>query len=447
MPRTRINCPNCRQPVLAEIDQLFDASQDPTAKQKLLSGAFNQIKCPNCGYQGSVSTPIVYHDTNKELLLTFFPPDVSLPREEQERLIGPLITQIMNHLPQEKRKGYLLRPQTVLTLQGLIERILEADGITREMIQNQQQRLNLIQRLVNATPDTLAEIARQEDKLIDAELFTLLNRLVETSMASGDQESAQRLAGLQQALLPLTTFGKEIQSQAKEVEAAVASLREAGESLTREKLLDLFIHAPNETRQNALASMARPGMDYEFFGLLSDRINQARGEEKPRLEALRERLLEMTRQIDQQVQARSEQSRQLLNGLLQAENIGEATLQVLPAIDEFFLHELDGAMEAARKAGDLDRIGKLQKVVEVIQQASQPPAEVALIEELLDAPDDSARRSILEEKSDQITPEFMDALTNIVAQVQASDDQGLAERVKAVHRLALRFSMERNLKK
>src|SRR5574341_2217194 len=141
MPKTRINCPNCRQPIVADIEQLFDVGEDPAAKQRLLSGTTNVVRCPHCGFQGNLATPLVYHDPDKELLLTFFPPEVNLPRDEQERLIGASINQVVNRLPQEKRKGYLLRPQAMLTLQGMIERILEADGITRE-IDRKSTRLN-----------------------------------------------------------------------------------------------------------------------------------------------------------------------------------------------------------------------------------------------------------------------------------------------------------------
>jgi hypothetical protein len=168
--------------------------------------------------------------------------------------------------------------------------------------------------------------------------------------------------------------------------------------------------------------------------------------ESTRLVELRERLLELTRQVDQQMEARANQARQLVESLVQTENIAEATMQVLPAVDEFFLQELNNQLDAARKAGDLERSGKLQKVVEVIQQASQPPAEVALIEELLDAPGEAGQRKILEENPDKITPEFLDTLTNLVAQVQNSDDKDLVERMKDVHRLALRFSMRKDLK-
>ena len=52
-----LTCPNCRQPILADVEQLFDVGVDPSAKQRFLSGAVNIVQCPNCGYQGSLATP------------------------------------------------------------------------------------------------------------------------------------------------------------------------------------------------------------------------------------------------------------------------------------------------------------------------------------------------------------------------------------------------------
>src|SRR4030066_925472 len=170
MPRTQVSCPNCRSPITADIDQVFDGNQDSPAKQRFLSGAFNIIQCPVCGYQGTLATPLVYHDSNKELLLTYVPPELNLPRNEQERLIGGFINQVINKLPQEKRKGYLLNPQASLTTQSMVERVLEEEGITKEMIQSQQNRLNLIRRLASLSDEgARAEVAKQEDKQIDAE--------------------------------------------------------------------------------------------------------------------------------------------------------------------------------------------------------------------------------------------------------------------------------------
>ncbi len=445
MPTTRINCPNCRQPITADIEQLFDVAQDASAKQRLLSGSANIAKCPHCGYQGVVATPMVYHDPSKELLLTFFPPELNLRMDEQERMIGPLINQVVNNLPQEQRKGYLLRPQAVLTMQGMIERVLEADGITREMIQEQQKRLNLIQRLAGMSEEAVEQAAKDENELMDAEFFSILNRLAESAMMAGDEASARALANLQRKLMPLTTAGQKIEAQNKEVQDAVRDLQELGEDLTREKLLDMMIDASSDVRMSVLASLARPALDYEFFQLLTERIESAKGSGKERLIQLRERLLEMTREIDRQIESRLDQSREFLNQLLNEEDISAATEQNLGAIDEAFLQVLNSEMAAARQKGDLDKIQKLGQVVQVIQQASAPPPEIEMIEDLLEEEDEKARQEWLEANRDKVTPEFVDTLTSLVGQSQDGRDKELSDRLQEVYRSVLRFSMKSNL--
>ena len=162
MPQTQIACPNCRQMITANIEQLFDVTQDPQAKQRLLSGASNMARCPHCGYQGRLATPIVYHDNEKELLLTFFPPELNVPLNDQERTFGPLIKKVTESLPPEKRKGYLLKPIPNLSYESMIKLILEKDGVTPEMLKEQQDRVAVIERLLQAnTADVRSEIIKQ----------------------------------------------------------------------------------------------------------------------------------------------------------------------------------------------------------------------------------------------------------------------------------------------
>jgi hypothetical protein len=447
MPNQRINCPNCRQPIMVEIEQLFDVGADPTSKQRLLSGAFNIIQCQHCGYQGTAATPILYHDPEKQLLLTFFPPDLTRTREEQEKSIGPLINQVINRLPQEKRKGYLFSPQTVLTMQGLVERILEADGITKEMIKAQQDKLSLIQQLMNATDEEIEEIAQQEDQTMDADFFSILSRLVEAAAMQGDRESANRLNELQKKLMPLTTAGKQLEEQSKEVEAAIKSLQEAGEGLTRETLLDLVINAPNDTRLSVLVSFARHGMDYEFFKMLSERIDRARGTGRERLVELREKLLEMTREIDRQVEARQADVKKALNEILKQPDIPKTIEANMEAIDDFFVQVVNSELNLARQQGDLERIQKLQQVVGVLQKASAPPPEFELIEDLLAAETEEERRAWFETHREDVTQRFLDTLMGFMAQLEGGEDPELYERIQQAYRSALRFSMESNLKK
>jgi len=448
MPKTQINCPNCRQPIVADIEQLFDVSEDPSAKQRLLSGAFNIAQCPHCGFQGNLATPIVYHDSEKELLLTFIPTEVGLPRDEQERIIGGLINRIIDRLPQEKRKGYLLQPKANLTMQGFVEEILEADGITPEMIDAQQKRLELLQRLATASEDDVrTELLKQDANLVDADFFNLMNRLLETARMSGDQESAASLEDLQEYLIENTEIGQEIQEQTEEVQAAVNSLTEAGDEMTREKLLDIIIDAPNDRRIEILVSLARPGMDYEFFRLLTDRIDRARGKGRKRLIEIREFLLEQTRRYDEEMEARALQIRELLDKLIKEENVREAAASVLPVVDEMFLRVLNEQIEAARKQGDIDRSTQLQKVSEVIEEARKPPPEVALIEELLNAPDERTLRQLMEEHKEEITPEFLGVLSNLSLQIEQSEqNQEMVERLRSLNQQVRRFSMEINLR-
>ena len=135
---TQVRCPNCQSPVQAEVHQLIDAGANPNLKAHLLSGSLNTAQCPACGTQWQIAAPLVYHDPEKELLLTYVPVEVNQPKDQTERQIGQMINEATESLPMEQRKAYLLQPQSALTFQGLVERILEEDGITREQIEERR---------------------------------------------------------------------------------------------------------------------------------------------------------------------------------------------------------------------------------------------------------------------------------------------------------------------
>ncbi len=450
MPQTRTTCPRCKTPLIVELDQLFDQNVDPQAKNKFLSGNFNIISCKNCGYHGMMSTPIVYHDPDKELLLTYFPSEMGLPVNEQERLIGPLINQVVNKLPNEKRKAYLFRPQTMLTLQTMVEKVLAADGITKEMLDAQQKRLALLQRLLSTREATdRAEIIKQEESLVDESMFGILSRLGESALAQGDQQLARALAGIQQELLSQTKLGQEIQAQSKEAEAAVKALQEASkDGLTREKLLDLLVAAPSEIRLTTLVNLAHSGLDYSFFQILADRIGQASGDEKTRLLELREKLLKLTTEIDKAMQKQQSEARQLLERILAAPDVRQAATENLEAINDLFVNILQTELDAARKKADLARIEKLQKVVAVVEEASAPPPELELIDRLVSAADEGERQKLLADNAAMITPEFIDLLNNLMMQSETQEQLKEAkEQIEQAYSSALRFSMQANLKK
>ncbi len=448
MAKTTISCPQCKQPVPAEITRLFDVRENPQAKQNLLSGAYNLIQCQNCGYRGQAPTPIVYHDPDNELLLTFFPSELNVPVNQQEQMIGPLIKRVMENLPMEERKAYLFKPETMFTRQRLMERILEEDGITPEMLKAQQDRLNLLQRLAGVLPESRPEVIKQEEELVDEQLLMILQRLIQSAAAAGEEESTKVLAGLQQQILENTEYGKEILKQAQEQQAAMESLEEASTSgLTREKLLDLIVDAADsEVRLATLVSMARAGLDYGFFQLLSDRIQKASGEGREKLTELREQLLEMTHDIDEAIKEQEHLAGELLDKILERDDVEEATLQALPSINEIFLEVLRKRIQHARKEESEVGLEKLQKVAGAIQKVSAPGANIELIEALIQAEDEQRISAVLEENAEEITDEFIQFLMNLLNQTQAQEGRAAtAEKLQQVYRQALRFSMKRNL--
>lgn len=448
MPKTQTKCPRCRQPVVADIEQLFDVNTDPRAKQKLLSGTANLMHCPNCGYEGPVSTPIVYHDPEKEFLFTYFPPELAIPVNEQEKMIGPLIKRVVDNLPNEKRKGYLFKPQTMFTFQTMIERILAGDGITKEMLDAQQRKARLIERLVLAEPNARLAIVTENEADVDEELFQLLSRLMQITMSQGDQEGAKRLAEIQKLLVENTQVGKEIEEKTHEIDAAVKSLQEASkEGLTREKLLDLIIQAPTDTRLAMLVSLARQGLDYQFFEMLTNKINDSAEDEQQRLTELRDRILQMTKEIDQSIQAEMERARKLLNDILNAPNIEQELQNKLDQVNDYFIEVVRAETDLAQRTNDMGRLEKLQRVVRLIEQVSTPP-EIHVIEEMLSLPDDAAVQQFIEEHAEEITSEFVQMLNNVTAQSEQQGQQKeLVDRLKQINRIVLKHSMKMNLRK
>jgi len=448
MARTQTSCPTCHQPAVVDIQQVFDMGKDPLAKQKILSNTSNFLHCPSCGYQGMLAVPIIYHDPEKEMLFTFFPPDLNTPVNEQEKQIGPLINRILNDLPQEKRKAYLLQPQSMFTFQTMIENILEADGITKEMLDDQQKRINLLDKLIKTPNEDRLAIFEQEKEIIDINFFSILSRIVESAMDQGDEKSQKPLLDLQQQLFKNTKVGQELFIQMKETETAIKSLQEASKNgLTRDKLLEILESAPSETQLSTTASLARSGLDYGFFQLLSEKIDSTQEEdEKKKLTQLREKLLQITEKIDKQLQEQMSNAKQLLEKIISVEKIEEELKKNFNSVNDFFIQAVQAELSAAQKDANLDRIQKLERIMIVIEKASTPTEEVKLFENFLESKDEGDLDRLISENSAKINQDFLDLMNNIVNQVQKQNDQPeLLEKVKTVHKAILKHSMKKQM--
>ncbi len=453
MPQQQIPCPQCRQPIVANIEQLFDVTSDPGAKQRLLSGGANVAQCQTCGFQGQVPTPVIYHDNDKDLLLTFFPPELAIPVNEQEQIMGPTIKKITDNLPPEKRKGYLLNPQTFFTFESMMERILGEDGITPEMIQAQKDRVGIVEKLLTAKDDEARKaIIKEDESLFDEEFFGLFGQLAQAAAAQGQGDTAGQMKAIEELLLSETAYGQEIQFSMKEMEIASQSLQELGEGLTREKLLDLIVDAPNEHREKAFAGMVRQGLDYEFFQLFTQKIeDEADAEKRKEFEEKRDRVLAYINEIDQHLEARLLQSQGFLNALLEQDDIGIATQANLQNFDQGVVQALEMMLHKATEEEDEEMLAKLQQVVVVLQQASGPLPEYEFIEKLISAESDEALEKVIEENGDKINDELLKTLGGIVAQQQgqegklSSQDEEMFAKMNQIYSAVMKVSMRKNM--
>nr|HID14577.1 hypothetical protein [Anaerolineae bacterium] len=411
----RVTCPNCRSPFETPVEQVLDVRADPSAKIRVLNGLVNAILCPHCGMRGALNLPFLYHDPDKELALVYMPMETGRSDLERQQAIGKLTSAVMNSLPPEERKAYLLQPQVFLTLESLANRILEADGVTPEMIEKQKARVELLQRMLDATSDEALEVMiKENDASIDVAFFRVLTANVEMAQATGQAAGVQRLLALRNKLLELSSEGRAIRARGEMLEA----LRTQP---TREKLLDLLIQAPDERTRELLVTFGRPLVDYLFFQALTSKIESASDEDaQERLIALRKEILAVRDRLDEETRALYEARAALLRDLLLTDDPETLARRRFPELDEAFFNVLAANLEEAHAAGDEQTVQALQSIWNLILCLSEEaiPPELRLFNRLMAAEGEVEVERLLEENRDLVTERLVRFMEEAEANVR-----------------------------
>jgi hypothetical protein len=319
------------------------------------------------------------------------------------------------------------------------------------MIKAQQERVALVEKLLQMTsPDARLELIKQNEKIIDEQFFGMFSRIAQSVMQGGQESVARSLIELQKQLLDETAFGRQLKESVGEMEAATKVLQESGRSLTREKLLDFVIEAKSEARIRAYVSLARGGMDYTFFQNLTEKIEKATGEEKARLESIREKTLGFVAEVDKQMEARLKQAQDFVEKILAQEDVEKATQENLDGFTQDAAEVVNRLLQQASEKNDYTRMGKLQKMAQVLQTASAPPPEVAFIEQLLQAPDGAALDKMLTANDAMINQEFVDALSGLVTQMETQGGENpeakdMAAKLSEIYKVVLKRVMKKNM--
>src|SRR5574341_761725 len=245
-PSTNITCPNCGSPFGAILEQILDVRRDPTVKDRLLAGRVNLIVCPHCGYRGVVGTPLMYHDADRQTAIVYVPVELGLDQTASEKLIGEMARAVMQTLPEDAPKGYLLQPKTALTMQGLLDQVLEAEGVTQEMMDEERRKVELINQIATASNDEVEQLLAENEALFDLTFLELLTAAAQVMTQRGDSRGSLRLLNVRARLMESTEAGRELKAQEDALVEASKELEALGDKLTREAFVELLINAADQ---------------------------------------------------------------------------------------------------------------------------------------------------------------------------------------------------------
>ncbi len=422
-----LTCPNCQTRFQTPIIQVLDVRVNPNVKGLLLQGAVNIAACPQCGYAAALSIPFIYHDPTKEKALLFLPMEIGANEVERQKIAGQLTRELMDSIPQEERKGYLFQPETFFNLPSLIERVLELDGITKEMLERRNAQQRWLTELLEKEPEAWeAELAQHSD-MVDEDLFILLSVIhSQLNALNPDHPMVARAQQLFEYLTEHTEIGALVQRRN-------AALRTLQENPTREGLLEALQLAPDEMTVTALVGAALPMLDYQFFKDLLKMVEEETDpERKQRLTKLREQILSAREDIRREQNELVEARLKLLEDILNAQDRKKMILSHRSEIDEVFSMVLESQLQGAQQQGYRELYNELMDIVKVISELAEaeiPPA-LRLIGKLLRAPHDQAVEKLLEQNAALVTPELAELLEAFAASRQEEQDEAVAQRAR-----------------
>jgi len=412
-----LNCPHCSFSYNAPVFSIVDVGATPELKQLLLAGQLNASQCPSCRNVNYLATPLLYHDPEHEFLAVFMPTQLNMTEMQRQQAIGDLSKTLIDALPPEERRGYMLSPQQFLSMESLAEKILGLDGITPEMIEASRRKAQLVEELARIQDDSMAfNMAVTENKdLLDQEYFMMLSNFIQTAESAGQSAQVELFSQLREKLLPLTEVGQRILKQRQAVE-------KLGESPTRDEIMQAMLDGDLDEVE-AITFVALPALDYEFFQSLTEHIEAASGEERALLEEKRQRMLDIIEQVRDSEEEQLQAARAVIQELLSAEDMDRAIDEMLPYIDQLVLTLLSANISQAEEQGAIAAANRLRQLQDAIIKRLQDamPPQLVLLMKLAEADYPDETRTLLKENKALLDQDFFGYLEANIAQLESAD--------------------------
>jgi len=416
MPTT-MTCPKCGATFVTEVHTIIDVGQDPDLKDAFLRSRVNYARCPKCDFKGLVSTPLIYHDPEHELLITYVPPELDINGDEREKLVGQLVNAVMQSVPQEQRKGYFFQPRTALTYEGLFDAIYDAEGISKDALEQHRQAMRLINSLLSSLDDDKALDALVEEHRgeLDYSFFLLLSSMIDAAREQEDLGlDADQLQQLREALLD------RVEPPAPPTAAKVATV---------DDLIKLLETAKDDRSFQSAVVLNRDKLDYSFFQDLTQRIEaaQANGDDKraQELTDLRQRVLDVIDRQRQAIQELEDEAHLLVMELLDAPDIVAAVREHKNDLNDFVLTTALRLRQAAQRREDEKRASRLDELVsailEIVEENLSPRQR--LINQLLRADTLEESNDLLEANRNLLDDELVEEIEAYLKELGENEDE------------------------
>jgi hypothetical protein len=433
----QVQCPNCGTPFTAPVFSIIDLGANPELRQAMLGGQVNLAVCPKCGAGGALSAPLMVHDPENEFLGVLVPSQARLKDMQIQKVIGEMSQALMRRLPNESRRGYMLQPKQYFDWETFLEKFWEFEGVTPEELHRQRDQSELVSSLVRLANDETAMrmVIDRKKHLVDETFFALLGQVMQMYAAQGQEENLNAIRNLRQHLLDTTDAGGQVKALETQLREALARIKpETG----REELLDILLEywrtgAQGERIVATILSMTRGIVDYQFLMAVSGRMDQSQDEEeRADLMELRELILEISQQQNQNRQALAQQAQALLQEVLQAPDTEAKLREHADAIDEMFLSMLSANIQQSEEKGATFAVKRLRAIYNQAMSILEEhlPDDVRLLNRLLSAPDEASVRNLLKENRGILDQNFIAALRELEERFRSEGSEEMAARIK-----------------
>jgi hypothetical protein len=377
-----------------------------------------------------MATIMLFHDADYKMFMVHVPPELNLNTMQREQMIGQLTKQVMDEMPPEERRAYMFQPQIMLNWQTFMEKVLETEGITPEMIARQKKQSELLQTLIKADKDVQDVLIKKRANEIDETFFAMLQQYVDMASQMQDNKQMVKLTNLRARLMMETAVGQRMEQQQMALHKLSREAKKQG-GLTPAMLAEHVI--ANQEQQHVVDALVMAGqgaLQYEFFSRLSAEIEKLEkaGDKASveRLKALRADLLKLYEAMQTQSKNILQEAMNTLSTILQAPDKNQALAENAQKIDEAFMAVLAAQMNEAEQKNDRQQFQALNEIHSLIyaQMERTLPPHVQLLNQLVRSESPEEQVQLLDENVQFVSDDLIQLIDQVMAQ---AGDQGQAE--------------------